>query len=334
MKAAFFAGDYKVELIEKPIPDIGVDEVLVKVAYCGLCGSEKRILESGFDQCTPGHEISGTIAKLGDNVQGFTENEAVFIYLSNFCGKCDACQVGNTSQCSGRLGLVGWSFDGGYAQYVKVPKHMVFSLGDISLPLGVLALDTVGTAFHGLRLGDIQPEWSVMVIGCGPIGLGCVNILKNHYKVRKLYAADTSQKHLEFAKDMGAETLLVDPADTPGSLEAQLGEQLDCIVEVVGIDPTVMAAVQLVKPGGKVVFIGEPEKALHLTRNAKWVLKDFSFINSWYFPVREIEGNLEYIRKYPDEVAKLGTHTFPFDQMNEAYHAFMNGETGKVLIQM
>jgi threonine dehydrogenase-like Zn-dependent dehydrogenase len=332
MKAACFSGKNIITILDKPKPEAKTGEVLVKVAYCGLCGSEKRVVNSGFDKCIPGHEISGVV-EYGVGTSGqFEKGMEVLVYLSNYCGKCSACKNGNTSQCVDRQGLIGWSFDGGYAEYTAVPEHMVFPLNGIPLPLGVLALDTIGTAFHGLRFGNIQDAQSVLVIGCGPIGLGALSILKNHYNIKTIYAADVSPCHLNLAGDIGATPLLVDADDTVGSISKQINGFVDTVVEVVGADATVAAAMKMVKAGGNVILIGEPEKALTLTRSTDWVLKDFSLINTWYFPVNEIPENIQFIKTHQQEVDKLITHKYPIEKMNEAFDLFRKGETGKVLI--
>jgi threonine dehydrogenase-like Zn-dependent dehydrogenase len=334
MKTAFFSGNNVVTILDKPKPDVKPGEVLIKVAHCGLCGSEKRVVRSGFDKCVPGHEIYGVVEYSAGMMNKFEKGTEVLIYLLNYCGKCPACKNGNTSQCIDRRGLIGWSFNGGYAEYTVVPEHMVFPLNGISLRFGVLALDTIGTAFHGLRLGNIQSDQSVLVIGCGPIGLGALTILKNHYNIKRLYAADVSSYHLNLAKNIGAIPLRVDPEDTAGSVAKQINGFVDTVVEVVGINTTVAAAMKVVKPGGHVILIGEPEKELILTRSTDWVLKDFSIINTWYFPVNEIAENIKFIKDYEPEVEKLITHEYPIEKMTEAFEVFGKGETGKVLINL
>jgi threonine dehydrogenase-like Zn-dependent dehydrogenase len=334
MKTAFFSGENKIVILDKPIPKVMPGEVLVKVAYCGLCGSEKRIVKSGFDRCVPGHEISGVVEYSTDTIAKFEKGMEVLIYLSNYCGKCSACKSGNTSQCVDRRGLIGWSFDGGYAEYTVVPEHMVFPLNGIPLRFGVLALDTIGTAFHGLRFGNIQNDQSVLVIGCGPIGLGALTILKNHFCIKQLYAADISSYHLNLAKNIGAIPLQVDIEDTAGSIKKQINGFVDTVVEVVGVNTTVAAAMKMVKPGGHIILIGEPEKELILTRSTDWVLKDFSLINTWYFPVNEITENIKFIKTYKTEIDKLITHEYPIEKMTEAFALFCKGETGKVLINL
>ena len=219
MKAAKFVGNNIVRIVNKPVPQPEKGEIIIKVAFCGLCGSEKRIFRNGYDICTSGHEICGTVYACGSDPAPFEKGTPVLIYLSNYCGDCSACRDGNTSQCINNKGLVGWHFDGGYAEYVKVPQHMVYSLGDLPLEYGVLVLDTIGTAFHGLRLGEVCKGQSVCVLGCGPIGLGCIIILRKHYEIEEIYAADISNYRLKIAKELGSHTILIDPADTNISFE-------------------------------------------------------------------------------------------------------------------
>ena len=333
MKAAQFIGENKLTVLEKPRPEPKPGELLVKVAYCGLCGSEKRVLGKGFTTCTPGHETSGTVESCGSKDSKFKPGDEILIYFVNYCGECPACKQGKTTQCTNKGKSIGWGFDGGYAEYTVIPESMAFPLEGLPLNLGVIALDTIGTAFHGLRQCDIAPGQSVMVLGCGPIGLGAVCILKNHYKIDRLYAADISSYHLDLAKNFGAIPLKVDPADTAGSIAAQLNEPIDVIAEIVGADATFEAAIRLVRPDGKVVFIGEPEKDMLIKRNGGWLLKDFCLFNSWYFFITEIKDNLDFIRKNQAEVEKIITHEFPIEQMTEAFEIFCRGETGKVLIK-
>lgn len=335
MRAARFLGNGVVETFEKPVPEPKANEILIRVAYCGLCGSEKTAVRVGFDRIVPGHETSGVVERCGRNARQFEKGCPVLIYLSDYCGECEACREGNTSQCANRRGLIGWGFDGGYEEYVAVPDHMVYPLGDLPLDLGVIALDTIGTAFHALRQAEISPDDSVLVIGCGPIGMGCISILKNHYGVRTLYAADISPFHREMAEKLGARAITVDPEDTCGSIEKVLGsKRMDRVIEVCGIDATLAAAAKFVHAGGKIAYIGEPVKALTLVRTSDWILKDFCLINSWYFPTREIADNIAFIKAHQEEVEKLITDYYPLEQMTQAYAKFFGGDTGKVLIRI
>lgn len=334
MKAVRFAGNGAVEVIEKAIPEIREDEILVKVAYCGLCGSERGAVRNGIG-VVPGHESSGTVEKCGSRVKPFPRGCPVLIYLSDYCGECEACLEGETNRCVHRRGLIGWHFDGGYEEYVAVPGRMVFPIDGFPLDLGVLALDTIGTAFHGLRQAEPICRDGALVIGCGPIGLGCVSILKNHYGVGEIFAADISQEHRQMAEMLGATAIAVDPADTAGSIERVLqGRRIGLVMEVCGSEATTAAAVKFVRAGGKVLYIGEPVSALHIRRESEWILKDFSFMNSWYFPTKEIPDNLRFILENEKEVRRIITDVVSMEEMAEAYARFFSGKTGKVLVRI
>ena len=109
---------------------------------------------------------------------------------------------------------------------------------------------------------------------------------------------------------------------------------MDIVVEVVGANATIAASLKSVKAGGKVIMIGEPESALHIDRSADWILKDFSLINSWYFPTREIAKNLEFAMAHQDVLEIIATHYYPIEKITEAFNVFCSGETGKVIIDM
>lgn len=334
MKAVRFAGNGVIEVVEKEIPKIKDNEILVKVAYCGLCGSERSAVRNGMS-IVPGHETSGVIEKCGEKAKKLPKGCPVIIYLSDYCGQCDACIRGETSRCINRRGLIGWHFDGGYEMYVAVPEHMVFPIGDLPLDLGVLALDTIGTAFHGLRQAEPICDEGVLVIGCGAIGQGCISILRNHYGVSEILAADISLDHCRMAEGLGATAIAVDPEDTSGSIERVLQKRrIGLVIEVCGAEATTAAAVKFVRAGGKVLYIGEPISALHIKRESEWILKDFSFMNSWYFPTKEIPDNIRFIKENEEEIRKIITDVVSMEEMTDAYVRFFSGRTGKVLVKI
>src|SRR5699024_164783 len=194
MKAANFLGENKINIVEKEAPHLEFEnDVIVEVNCCGLCGSDKRLFREGAKH-TPGHEISGTIYKKGKDVK-LRIGQRVIIYIPIYCGKCKFCEVGNTNQCQNIKELVGWQRSGGYAEYVKVPEQNVIPIpDDISDEDGVLLLDTIGTAAHAVRLAMPtlkNKEENTLVIGCGPLGLGMILVLKA-FGFNNIFATDIS----------------------------------------------------------------------------------------------------------------------------------------------
>ncbi|MCX7027390.1 MAG: alcohol dehydrogenase catalytic domain-containing protein [Spirochaetes bacterium] len=334
MRAAKFVGDDKIEIIEKPVPSIKANEVLLKVAYDGLCGSERRVFHGGFP-FVPGHEMSGEIVEVGAKVEALRPGQRAIVYLLDYCGKCAACHEGDTHLCENRKGLIGWTWDGGYEEYISAPSSMIYPV-DASFPLdlGVLALDTFGTSFHALRKSNFDPHKPTLVIGCGPLGLGVITILKKHYHAEIVYAGDLSGYRLKMAENIGAIPICVDKDKVEDSIRAQIKGDIDTVIEIVGSSSTLLASMCLVKRNGKVVLLGEPVKEFVIERKTSWLLKDFIIQRSFYFPWSEIKDNIFFIQQNEPIVRSLITNVYPLEKIAEAFSVFFGSDSGKVLIKL
>jgi 2-desacetyl-2-hydroxyethyl bacteriochlorophyllide A dehydrogenase len=322
MRAARFRGNQQIEIVDEPVPVPRPGEVLIEVAYCGLCGSDKRPYRDGFP-LIPGHEVSGVVVDAnGCEVDIGTRAVA---YLNVYCGTCRYCRLGQTNRCPDAKGLLGWSapWDGGYAQYMSVPAIDIIPLDPrLGLDTGVLLLDTIGTAWHGLRLGDARTAGRALVIGCGPLGLGTVAGLRA-FGVPEIFASDLSQTRLEAATDLGAHPVA---ADEIASLF-----DLDLVVEAVGSGPTIMRAIRSVAPGGRVVLLGEAWAPWEFQPKKATMLKDYSLIRSWYYPLSEHAENQQMLLDGAVDPAKLISHTFPLEKLQDAFELFTSGASRKVL---
>lgn len=164
MRAARFRGNQQIEIVDEPTPVPRPGEVLLKVAYCGLCGSDKRPYRDGFP-LIPGHEVSGIVIDAnGCAVQVGTRAVA---YLNVYCGTCRYCRQGATNRCPDAKGLLGWSapWNGGYAQFMSVPAIDIIPLDPrVGLDAGVLLLDTSappGTASAWVTPNQPAGPWSL-----------------------------------------------------------------------------------------------------------------------------------------------------------------------------
>ena len=176
MRAAYFRGNQVIELVDVPRPELKPGEVLIKVAANGVCGSDRKILRGGFG-LIPGHEVSGTVVEVTPGCET-PVGARVAVYIPRHCGECVYCQAGRGNLCPHKPGLLGWSTDGGYAEYMALPDRNALRLDDrISLDQGVLLLDTLGTSSHGLRLARAAEAETALVIGAGPVGMGAVAYL-------------------------------------------------------------------------------------------------------------------------------------------------------------
>ena len=310
-------------MVDVPIPEPGRDEVLVKVAYCGVCGSERKVHKNGIE-VIPGHEVSGIV--VDSNGTDVPEGARIAAYLPVHCGTCRFCLSGYTNRCVDRNGLLGWSppWDGGYAEYMRIPSRNALPLDDaVGLDDGVLLLDTIGTAFHAIRQASVTQSDRVLVIGCGPLGLGVVAGLRA-FGVGTYYATDLYTTRLSAAEDLGAVPV---PADRAGELE-----DISLIIEVTGRSENIRRSIRQVDSGGKVVLVGEWEAPWEFETGGQVILKDFHLIRSWYFPTLEFDANQKMILGGEIDTRKLISHTFPLNELPTAFDLFLSGDSRKILV--
>ncbi|MBP2640178.1 MAG: alcohol dehydrogenase catalytic protein [Firmicutes bacterium] len=328
MLSVKFEGNQTATIVETFLPPVGPDDVLLKIAYCGLCGSDKRPFHNGHP-VTPGHEFSGTVVEKGTNVKNLSIGSTGIVYIPLFCGQCSECQKGYPSRCETKPGLVGWQVDGGYAEYAMIPaKNLICLPEDISLQEGVLLLDTISTPAHGIRLClkffDNELPGKAAVIGCGPLGLGSILVLKA-MGCPEIYAYDISEARLQQAVSFGARPLTVNDEKT---LDA-----IPLVLEASGQFSARAMALDLVKAGGSVLLLGENNAPWSIQPTPKLRRKDCAYVRSFYFIPAEMEENFNLFRNCRTEfnslVSKIGTL-----QETENFHKdFCEGKTIKPMIR-
>lgn len=335
MRAARFTGGMKVCLEEVRTPEPGPGEVRVRVKYCGLCGSERPQYLSGYHH-HQGHEVVGEVEKPGPGVLSVNRGDRVAIYLTAYCGRCAFCRQGLTNLCSvysHKMNL-GWAVPGGFAEFVVVPENQLMHLREgVSFEAGVLLLDTLGTPFHGLRLAEPiragRPLTKACVIGCGTVGQGSIVILQA-LGAEQILAVDRSPSRLAQAESLGAVAV---PA-APGALESIAAEGFDLVVEAVGLPGTLAQGIRAVRPLGTVLGLGELPERFEIEYDLAMRLKDFFYIRSWYFPLKEFSENQElWLSGFFSGAGSLITHILPAERMQEGADLFYGGQSGKVLIE-
>jgi propanol-preferring alcohol dehydrogenase len=255
------------ELRDVPIPEIGPDEVLVKVAGAGLCHSDLHVLhmpEWPVYGMTLGHESAGHVAALGADVTGFAEGEAVLVYLVWACGVCRPCVEGRDNVCittGGRDGMPpcpGLGPDGGMAEYIAVKARYLEPLGSLDpVTAGPLA-DAGLTPMHAINGARhrLTPGSTVAVIGVGGLGHMGLQILAATTGAR-IVAIDASEQKLDIAREHGADEVLLSDADTAASmLRLTEGYGVDAVFDFVGVQPTVDLATSIIAPDGALRFVG------------------------------------------------------------------------------
>ncbi len=331
MKVARFAGARKVAIETVPNPVPGRGEVLLKVDYCGLCGSERPQYEEGYHR-HQGHEIVATVIEGGPGVQVEPGRKAA-IYLTRFCGKCQMCSAGLSTACMEHVSKenIGWAWPGGFAEYVVAPEQNLMYLDpQLSPEMGVLLLDTLGTPFHGLRRTDAKSAQSAYVGGCGAVGLGTICVLKA-LGVPKVYAVDRGGLRLEEAEALGA--IPIDMTETDPVKYVQAQDGVDLAVEAAGVPASLTNCLSVVKFGGRVLALGEQPDSFNLSVDLPTRLKDFSVHRTWYFPISEFEENQRLaVEGFFGGADRLISGIYALCDMQQAADAFYSGQAVKVLV--
>ncbi len=246
-------------------PEPGPHDVLIKVKACGICGSDVHGYDGSTGRRIPplimGHEASGVIEAVGDDVRSFKPGNRVTFDSTVSCGQCEFCLRGEVNLCDTRQ-VLGVSCDdyrrnGAFAEYVLVPDHIVYALPD-SFPYEKAALiEAVSIAVHAAKITEIQPGSSAVVIGAGMIGLLAVQAFRV-FGCSKVIAVDLEESKLEVARQLGADQTFLgtDPGLTDKLKAATGGQGPDIAVEVVGAQKPILAAIHGVRRGGTVTLIG------------------------------------------------------------------------------
>jgi L-iditol 2-dehydrogenase len=265
MKALLLSQYNQLDITDLPAPVPGADEILVRVAACGICGSDVHGYDGTSGRRIPpivmGHEAAGVVAAAGPDVSNFKPGDRVTFDSTVYCGKCEFCHKGEVNLCNNRQ-VVGVSCGdyrrpGAFAEYVAVPQRIVYHLPDALEFQEAAMLEAVSVALHGVRVSEMKGGETVLVIGAGMIGLLTLQAARAAGASRVL-VADIDQSRLKRAEGVGAhETLLLSGAELVKEILRRTGGKgVDLVLEAVGREETISASIASVRKGGTVTLIG------------------------------------------------------------------------------
>jgi L-iditol 2-dehydrogenase len=277
MKALMLEQYSNLQVVEFPKPTPGPDEVIIRVAACGICGSDVHGYDGSSGRRIPpiimGHEAAGTIASVGTAVSGWKPGDRVTFDSTVYCGACDYCAQGLVNLCDNRQ-VVGVSpgdyrRHGAFAEFVSVPARILYSLPDDFKFEEAAMLEAVSIALHGVNVTQMKGGESALVIGAGMIGLLTAQAARAA-GCKSVTIADVDAGRLKMAEEVGIpDTLhLSGDALVQEILRRTNGRGVDVVLEAVGRAETVTASIECVKRGGTVTLIGniQPEVPLPLQR--------------------------------------------------------------------
>ena len=266
MRALNYVSFDRLELSEAEAPALLPDEVRLRVAACGICGSELESIKTRSPRRPPplvmGHEFCGTIEAVGSAVDGWHIGMRVVSNSVVPCGCCVRCVRGDTHLCAHRQ-IFGMHRPGAFAEWVNVPARCLLPWPE-KLPAEVAALaEPLANGIHVTRLTDHLPATTVLVVGAGPIGLCCQQAMQV-LRGSRVFVADLSPERLAVAKELGA-VRVIDPRkeNVTEVLRAETGgEGADLSIDAVGSAVTKQTSLEAIRPGGATVWIGLHENTL------------------------------------------------------------------------
>jgi (R,R)-butanediol dehydrogenase/meso-butanediol dehydrogenase/diacetyl reductase len=255
------------EFRDIPEPEPASGEVLVDVAYCGVCGSDLHeyasqapsLRAAGVFQPVMGHEFTGVVSALGTGVTVLSPGDPVVVHPGGPCGECYYCRSGAANLCAEQVGT-GYRRQGAYAERVVVGAAQVLSLPDASTLESAALTEPLGVAIHALNRGGLQAGETVFIAGGGPIGLLTL-LAARHKKAGKIIVSEPAASRRQAALRLGADDA-VDPAQAASVQLRQLTGGLGCdlAVECVGIAATMDDCLASTRRGGRIVVAGAFEQ--------------------------------------------------------------------------
>nr|WP_175955413.1 alcohol dehydrogenase catalytic domain-containing protein [Schaalia sp. Marseille-Q2122] len=330
MNAAVLHKPGHLSLESVPRPTIDADELLIAVEANTICGTDLRLMDGTKTAGVRpgvilGHEFAGRIVEVGATVQGWSVGEQVSISPAVVCGQCPPCQRGQENMCDS-LRLFGYEFDGGLAEYVRIPADamthgcVVAPPQEVPAPLLALA-EPLSCCLNGLRRTPVESGMTVLVIGTGPIGLmHCA--LAAHAGARVIACGRPGR--LAPARAMGAAvtTELSGEALRDFVLEETGGQGVDLVILAVGASESIAVSIECVRSGGAInFFAGFPKGILSSIDPNLIHYREISLVGSANARFEDHRQAVQMIAEGQIDLSPLLTHTFPLNQLDEAVGA-------------
>ena len=327
MKAALWDKIGHISIVDVPKPVVDKDSAVVKVMAVGVCATDVHMINGNVDLAKPphilGHEIAGVVEDIGENDRGFKKGDRIVVDTIVSCGHCPACKSGRRELCPKRQEIGYVPYNGGYAEYVKVPTQCLVRLPD-DIPFKDAAiLESVACPFGAvLRIG-IRTGSTVLVQGAGPAGIAFIQSAKLS-GAKKIIVSARGKKRLEFAKKFGADLVInAEKEDVLKKIDEYTeGKGCDYVIDAAGSADSISTCFDAAKPGGDILFYGIPPADCKI---------DFPFMKMMMNQLT-LHGVLEYCQGWDVlvglvesgkiNVHDMVTHTFSLDELSKAVELY------------
>ncbi|TEB11886.1 Sorbitol dehydrogenase [Pelotomaculum sp. FP] len=321
-------GDVRVEEVPRPVCAPG--EVLIKVAYAGICGSDLHIYRKGmfvtYIPVTMGHEFSGVVAEVGADVTGLSPGDAVVGDPRVSCGNCEWCRQGQGNRCP-ELGFIGEVSPGCFAGYLLMkPEYLLKIPQSMSLRKAAL-VEPLAVALHIAAIAKLTPGVSLGIVGAGPIGLLTI-LAARAAGISRVAVVDLSPGRRAFAEKLGADLVME-------SFPEDASSQVDVVIEAVGVENTLQGAVKWLKPGGRLIMAGLYEDKILFDPN-DIVNKELDVKGVNAYGTGDLKKATDYIDGGIIDVTPVVSHILPLASAADAFTMLTASDknAAKILFKM
>ncbi|WP_323764396.1 zinc-dependent alcohol dehydrogenase [Marinovum sp.] len=321
--AAVYRGDQRFAVAQKPAPTPEPGQVAVRIAFCGICGTDMHVFHGNMDarvgfERIIGHEMSGTVEALGDGVDGLTKGQKVVVRPLDHCGDCPACTAGHSHICH-NLKFLGLDTDGAMQEVWTVPAHTLHALPDDMRLDHAALIEPVAVACHDVRMSGLRTGEDVVVIGGGPIGVLVAMVARE--AGGKVVISEVNENRLALAKDMGFDVVNPAGSDLVEEITRRTdGKGADVVFEVSGSQPGVDAMTDVAATRGRVVMV-----AIHAKKPTvdmfRFFWRELQLIGARVYEPQDYDRAISLVASGAIAADKVITDVSPLSQIQQAFEA-------------
>ncbi len=321
------------EVLDIPYPQLSSNTVIIKTLACGICGADLEVYSGRLSKFAKlpmvlGHEITGEVVELGEDITNFTIGDKVVVQpFTGMCGHCYYCKTGQPWSCSSRHMI------GGMAEYVAVPSQNLYSIPDSITPLDAALCEPLAVALHAIHISNFKSAYTAAVLGPGPIGLLTALMLKRAGATHIIVTgtqADVSPR-LETASEIADITINIDDHD-PIPIVQKVTNKLgvDIVFDTTGSQRAGPQGIEMLKTKGTLVVIGHYPKTMALKDPS---YRGYTIIGNVSYDWETWERLIPYLQQRPINLSKFISHTLPLHQAIKGFELANSKQSLKVVFQ-